>query len=297
MQEQDVIHNRATQDDEGIWLIVYDLDLTLTVQHTGGDTVRQAFEKPLWRNNLRSIDTLRRHLQKMKRHCRLAIGTYGWWQERVEAYRDELWLKKDELLIHAEYIDTKKHRRLGKNKHIAHCLLQHYKTPNAPKIFGVLLIDDSQRNIDCLKYYERYIEKKHGNNPLLKVPIESILMPTPICYQQKIDNAASVCEQFYSQATFVDTLKSIERAMLPEHGSILLEDGVDMALEKSSEAADDDEIYLSESDSSSSLSEPDHMTFFRTRLTRSVDCASQSRAESSSETLSSSHRNQLIASK
>ena len=46
-------------EDTGKWLVVYDLDQTLTTQHTGGDKTRKWFESPRWRNNIRCLDEQR----------------------------------------------------------------------------------------------------------------------------------------------------------------------------------------------------------------------------------------------
>lgn len=290
MQEQFSKESSNASETEGIWLVVYDVDLTLTVHHTGGDTTRKSFEKPLWRNNLRCIDSLRLHLFKMKQHCHLAFGTYGWWQERLDAYRDELWLKEDELLMHAELVNKQKYPKRGKNKHIVSCILQHYQDPNAKKILGVLLVEDSQHNIKCLQYYDQYIKAKHNNNPLLQVEINSILMPpASIIKKNNACGTVETDETFYSKYAFETKLKEIERLMIPEI-CVTVADQISEQNEKSEEQ---DSV---ESESISSSSEDTPLFFSRPRLTQSGNYSREHKKEHALSPLPN-QRNKLVSSR
>lgn len=213
--KQEKIQDTATQD--GIWLVVYDLDKTLTIRHTGGDEEIKSFEKPNWRRNLRCPETLRIHMAKMKKHCQLSIGTFGWCKERVEGYRKELWLEPEECLYHAEFVNTEIFSRLGKNGHICELIKQHYEQPNAAKIIGVLLVEDDRNNIKCLNHFKEYVQKKYPDDPRFDVQLDGVLIKRA----QYVMRTEPGCEfefpveHFYTLFELQKSLKLIENKLIP----------------------------------------------------------------------------------
>lgn len=244
---------------EGIPMLVYDVDLTLTLHHTQGLPQRLSFEKPYWRNNLRCIDRARIHMAKMKQHAKICLGTFNTNTTRIESYRSELWLHPPDCAFHAEFVDKKKYPQQGKNKHIAELLLNHYQQENAPKITKVILIDDDHKNIVNLCYYNAYVCEHYPNHPELQVQVIGHRMSPPTLISPKNINA-QVSEAFYSEFAFVSTLTMIEHIILPQQE-------LQTDLRSSTESLDSEEANLRPWPLASVFD----MTHMRKRLTSSLD--------------------------
>lgn len=222
----------------GIIAVFMDLDHTGLTLHTYGRK-RYQWEVP-WIQNIRAYCDQQFFMDTIRQNAVFGSITFNEKTRRVRGSYRQLGLQDDEYYMHAEFINPEDFPTMGKNKHIAECLMQHYKNPNAPPILQLIVMDDDPRNIENLKHFDHFVRttEPYCHEPRLQmIKFIPILVPKPeeVCnigYKHKrpsripILKTETVCingeqrdiqftqEKSWTRLAFVQTLQHVTKEVL-----------------------------------------------------------------------------------
>ncbi|MDQ2994875.1 MAG: hypothetical protein M3R00_08050 [Pseudomonadota bacterium] len=241
------------QTEETAILVIYDHDLTNTMQHTQGNMVQRAFETP-YVANLRMFTNLREHIQQKlnSHHPRIILGcaTFGENRQRIVQSYAALGVDEQSVLICAKFIRKRLAALQGKNEHIVNILQQHYARNPHIKITHVILCDDDQRNIARLDNYTNFIQSHEllKSDARFQITVAGILVPKPVMLMEDFHTDSGLpysklarrfdenldievfCETAESEHQFLACLKSINEKIAEITAQQLLKNQSDHTL-------------------------------------------------------------------
>lgn len=197
-------------------LNVYDVDLAITKQHTGGAKFQQHFESH-WEDNLRCFRRLKHHFALMQQqpNCLVSFATFGSFRKRVKQYASCLDITQAPLfIIIGGYNSLSK--VTGKFPHIAKILKKYHELGKAIKKVNLFEDDPTNTHNIAQRWFEYISHPDRCECEYLRVAMDAITVEKPVLATQCVDDGETerdelvVCmDEEVGRFNFVETHESM----------------------------------------------------------------------------------------